>query len=88
MEIEPNKNEQEQTPEEILEIITEAISNGREVLIEQRQSDGSVVENLALPFSIEDGCVLIEADGWGLNIILGNIKRVKVYKDIPPHNID
>ena len=71
--------EKEQTPEEILEIIKEAIEKGREVLLTQLNSDRkSSISNIAIPYSIEGNFLTIEADGYGFDIEVNSIKKAEL----------
>lgn len=73
--------EREQTPEEVLAAINEAIENGKEVLLTQAGSDGkSFITNVAIPHSIEGNFLTIEADGYGLDIEISSIKRAELAK--------
>ena len=68
------KEPEEQTPEQILEIIREAIENGRNVLLVQQRHNGSLITNLGQPISIEGNNLTIESAGYGFDIKISSIK--------------
>lgn len=70
--------EKKQTPEEILAVINEAIEEGREVLLVQESSDGRILTNLAIPYSLEGNFLTIEADGFGFDIRIDSIKKAEL----------
>lgn len=70
------KREWEQTPEEKLRLLQEAIENGKEVILTVQNSDGSVTEGKATPIVIDGKYVDIEADGYGMSIELYRITKV------------
>ena len=69
--------EQEQSREEVLKTLTEAIETGREVAIVQTKPDGQPIENIALPISLQGDRLEIESDGFGFSIDVSTIKRVE-----------
>ncbi|TSC94083.1 MAG: hypothetical protein CEN87_636 [Parcubacteria group bacterium Licking1014_1] len=71
------KVEKEQTPEEVLAVINEAIEKGREVLLTQAGSDG-IITNIATPYSIEGNFLTIEAGGYGFDIKIDSIKKAEI----------
>ncbi len=66
----------EQTPEEILLTLREAIENGRQINLTVQNSDGTFNEGKATPISIGGKYLDIEADGFGMSIELDCIKKV------------
>ena len=74
---EENPQEKEQTPEEILEVIKEAIEKGEEVSLTQLTADGKITKDTALPISVEGNYLTIEADGYGFSIEIDGIKRAE-----------
>jgi len=77
---EPEETEKEQTPEEILSVINEAIEKGREVLLTQSGSEKSIT-NIAIPFSIEGSFLTVEADGYGFEINVDSIRRAELIEE-------
>jgi hypothetical protein len=77
MEKEP-KIEQEQTLEEIFEVINEAMETGKKIVIAQLKEDGSAIENSAIPIAVQGDALEIEADGFGFSIKLDTIKRAAI----------
>ncbi|MEK7665177.1 MAG: hypothetical protein AAB361_03510 [Patescibacteria group bacterium] len=73
-----NIEEKEQTPEEVLAVINEAIKKGRQVLLTQENSEGVVI-NTAIPYSIEGGFLTIEANGYGFDIKIDSIKKAELF---------
>ncbi len=72
------ETEKEQTPEEILAVINEAIEKGREVLLTQLNSDRkSSITNIAIPHSIEGNFLTVEAGGYGFDIEVNSIKKAE-----------
>jgi len=69
--------EKEQTPEEILEVIKEAIEKDEGVLMTQLTADGKVMKGVALLISLEGNCLTIEESGYIFDIEIGSIKRVE-----------
>ena len=76
MEKEPLR-EREQSREEILEILAEAIETGRKVMITQITSDGQIVQNSAEPISLQNDRLEVESDGFGFSIDVSMIKKVE-----------
>ncbi len=77
---EENNIEVEGTPEEILETLKEAIETGGEVEMAQETKGGIIVNN-AFPISIEGDSLTIESEGFGFDINIGTIKKVKLIKN-------
>ena len=71
------EEEKEQTREEILEIIREAVEAGKEIALTQLTSEGKETTNVAFPVSIEGNYLTIEAGGYGFDIMIDSIKKVE-----------
>jgi len=73
-------HENEQTPEEILAVIAEAIEAGREVLLTQQKADGTTIINSAEPILIGGNYLTVGADGYGFDIEINKITKAEVSK--------
>jgi hypothetical protein len=78
---ENNETEKEQTPEEILAIIAEAIEKGEWVLLTQLKQDGTPITNPAEPISIDGNYLTIEAGGYGIDIEISKITKAEIIKE-------
>lgn len=85
---EETSQEREQTPEEILEVVKEAIEKGGEVLLTQLKSDGTRITNQASPISIEGNYLTIEADGYGFDVEITKIKEAESVEKLKQEMLD
>ncbi len=67
--------ESDQTPEKILEVITEAIESGRKLEITQQLKDLSFIKGNATPISLEGDRLLVDAEGLGMYLEFSSLLR-------------
>ena len=70
--------ENEQSPEEIKGVLTEAIEKKKYVLITQKLQEGGEIENVATPVSIEGWILMVDVDGFGLPVELRSIRKAEI----------
>lgn len=70
--------QREQSPERIIELLTEAIEGGKDVELTQLRTNGEATINIAEPVSIDGNYLTIEAGGYGFDIELAQIVNVEI----------
>lgn len=76
-----DSKEREQTPEEVREVVLEAIEKQLGALLTQQREDGSTITNPALPISLEGGKLEVDAGGYGFSIDLDSVIKAELMKE-------